>query len=96
LCANSCWIQIVVHQAINDARQLRLNQEITGGLKSRYELTKSSAELLHKVNNFLLGFVIREPIVQISDDVNTELAGELVSWPGSATKGEGNGTGKDQ
>merc|ERR1712088_121144 len=96
LSADGGWVEVVIHQAVDDAGQLRLNQEVTGCLKSRDELTKSSTQLFHKINNLLFCLVVREPVVEIGDNVNADLACELVSRPRGTTKGQGKGAGKDE
>lgn len=70
--ADCCWVKVVVHQSVNNAWQLGLDEEITGGLKSRDELTKGGTQLFHEINNLLLCLVIGEPVVEVGDNVNTD------------------------
>merc|ERR1712126_709031 len=83
--AHLCWVEIVLDKALNDGRQLRLDEELAGLLEPADNLPQHSAQLRHKLDNLLLGLVAGDKVVDVRDDVGAEGAGQLV--PGGRQAG---------
>eukprot|EP00091_Calanus_sinicus_P018305 TRINITY_DN4127_c0_g1_i1.p1 TRINITY_DN4127_c0_g1~~TRINITY_DN4127_c0_g1_i1.p1 ORF type:complete len:125 (+),score=39.31 TRINITY_DN4127_c0_g1_i1:77-451(+) len=78
-------------QTINDGRQLRFHQGITGGNKVRQDGTKGRADLFNKLHNLLLCGVTCDKVIKISDNIHTDAAGQVIL---GGTEGAGHEAGE--
>jgi len=81
--AHLSWVQVVVDQSFDDSGKLARHQQVAGCLESTDDLAEGMANLLHKVNDLLLCGVAGDEVVQVSDDVHADVAGELVASLGN-------------
>jgi len=72
-------VQVVVDESFDDGGELAGDQQVAGGFKSGDELSQGMADFLDKVNDLLLGGVAGDEVVQVSHDVHTDVAGQLVA-----------------
>merc|ERR1719234_2468300 len=88
--ANLLWIQVVIHNLVNDSRKLRLHESIALRLKTcPQQATQGVADLFCKCNNLVLCGVAGDEVVQVGDDVHAERTGQVIPALGDKGKGRG-------
>jgi len=71
--ANLLWVEVVIHNLVNDPRKLCLHESIALCLKAcPQQATKGVADLFCKCNNLVLGGVAGDEVVKVGDDVQTD------------------------
>merc|ERR1719234_2955818 len=89
--ANLLWVQVVIHDLVNDSGKLRLHESIALLLQAcPQQAAKGVANLFCKCNNLVLGGVAGDEVVQVGDDVDADRAGQLIPALGDKGKGRGN------
>ena len=66
-----------------------LNKCVAGGFKSGDQLANSVAKLLNKGDDLLLSLVTGQPLIKISDNVHTDLTGQVIAGGGGGRGGKG-------
>merc|ERR1719234_2144337 len=81
--ANLLWVEVVIHNLVDDPRKLCLHESIALCLKAcSQKATKGVTDLFCECNNLVLGGVA-------GDDVHTDRTGQLI--PALGDKGKGGG-----
>merc|ERR1711971_1405601 len=77
--ADLLGVEVVVHQAVNDGRQLGLHQGVALLLDARPEkAAQGVAQLLEELHDLVLCGFAGDEVVQVGDDVDADGTGELV------------------
>merc|ERR1719234_976145 len=88
--ANLLWVEVVIHNLVNDSRKLRLHQSIALRLQAcPQQATKGVADLFCECNNLVLCGVAGDEVVKVGDDVHADGASQLI--PALGDKGKGGG-----
>merc|ERR1719234_2431343 len=86
--ANLLWVQVVIHDLVNDSGKLRLHESIALLLQACPQQTaKGVADLFCKCNNLVLCGVAGDEVVQVGDDVDADRTGQLVPALGDGDGG---------
>ena len=76
-------VQVLVHQTVDDVRELGAEDEVTGGHQVRGDqLTELFTEWVEPVNNLVLSGVTGDPGVDIGHYVQTDGAEEVIALGG--------------
>merc|ERR550517_172598 len=71
-------VEVVVDEAADDVRELGLYQGLTESLQSGVNGAQSRTQPLNKVDDVIHSLVAGQPLVDVSDDVNTDVAKEIL------------------
>ena len=66
-----------------------LNKRIAGGFESTDQLANGMAKLLNIANDLLFSLVTGQPRIKISDNVHTDLTGQVIAGGGGGRGGKG-------
>jgi len=78
-CADFGWVHVIVHDRVNDRRQVLVKHRVTLRLEViPKNLSKQVAELLHEGEDLLLGGVVSEEVIKVGDDVHADVAGQAL------------------
>merc|ERR1711872_172507 len=82
-------VEVLVDNTLDDARAVVVEEARASLAKARNQLVKTQTNLIEEVHDLLFCGLVSDELVNVSDDVHTNVAGQLVPrGPASETTGK--------
>jgi len=78
--ANFLWVQILMHNTFDNSITIIVKEVCASFSETRYQLVDCLANLVEEIKNLVLSSLIGDEFIDVSDNIHTNVASELISW----------------